>query len=304
MFAQYFGQFLLNRSIVTASELDQALSAQAETRVKLGVLAINKGYMTPEQVEQVHQTQTRIDKKFGEIAVDMGHLTEEVVTELLSSQQSAHLTLGQALIDQGTMNYETFSTTLNLYKKDYSLTDDQFESIVNGSIEALVESILLKQNMILGQALTDYISLFVKNMIRFIDSHIRIEIIPTDSAAVYEWTAYQSLVSSDRSCSRITAISAAEASFLQLASIYAQEFIEAPGEMMEASVGELLNLHNGIYLVNLSNRSIELDLEPQAVVRSTAFSPDSPIKAVLRVLGPLVQFDLILTDLSELTKSA
>ncbi|MEK3917637.1 hypothetical protein [Paenibacillus sp. FSL H7-0331] len=304
MFAQYFGQFLLNRSIVTASELDQALSAQAETRVKLGVLAINKGYMTPEQVEQVHQTQTRIDKRFGEIAVDMGHLTEEVVTELLSSQQSAHLTLGQALIDQGTMNYETFSTTLNLYKKDYSLTDDQFESIVNGSIEALVESILSKQNMILGQALTDYISLFAKNMIRFIDSHIRIEIIPTDSAAVYEWTAYQSLVSSDRSCSRITAISATEASFLQLASIYALESIEAPGEMMEASVGELLNLHNGIYLVNLSNRSIELDLEPQAVVRSTAFSPDSPIKAVLRVLGPLVQFDLILTDLSELTKSA
>jgi hypothetical protein len=47
MFAQYFGQFLLNRSIVTASELDQALSAQAETRVKLGVLAINKGYMPP-----------------------------------------------------------------------------------------------------------------------------------------------------------------------------------------------------------------------------------------------------------------
>jgi hypothetical protein len=234
----------------------------------------------------------------------MGHLTEEVVTELLSSQQSAHLTLGQALIDQGTMNYETFSTTLNLYKKDYSLTDDQFESIVNGSIEALVESILSKQNMILGQALTDYISLFVKNMTRFIDSHIRIEIIPTDSAAVYEWTAYQSLVSSDRSCSRITAIGATEASFLQLASIYAQESIEEPGEMMEASVGELLNLHNGIYLVNMSNRNIELDLEPQAVVRSTAFSPDSPIKAVLRVLGPLVQFDLILTDLSELTKSA
>lgn len=304
MFAQYFGQFLLNRSIVTASELDQALSAQAETRVKLGVLAINKGYMTPVQVEQVHQTQTKIDKRFGEIAVDMGHLTEEVVTELLSSQQSAHLTLGQALIDQGTMNYETFSTALNLYKKDYSLTDDQFESIVNGSIEALVESILLKQNMILGQALTDYISLFAKNIIRFIDSHIRIEIIPTDSAAAYEWTAYQSLVSSDRSRSRITAISATEPSFLQLASIYAQESIEEPGEMMEASVGELLNLHNGIYLVNLSNRSIELDLEPQAVVRSIAFSPDSPIKAVLRVLGPLVQFDLILTDLRELTESA
>ncbi|WP_240416825.1 hypothetical protein [Paenibacillus periandrae] len=304
MFAQYFGQFLLNRSLVTASALDQALSAQAETRVKLGALAINKGYMTPEQAEKVHQTQTRMDKRFGEIAVDMGLLTEEVVTELLSSQQSAHLTLGQALIDQGTMNYETFSTALILYKKDYSLTDDQFESIVNGSIEALVESILLKQNMILEQALTDYISLFAKNMIRFIDSHIRIEIIPTDSAAVYEWTAYQSLISSDRSLSRVTAISAAEASFLQLASIYAQESIEEPGEMMEASVGELLNLHNGIYLVNLSNRGIELDLEPQAVVRSTAFSPGSPIKVVLRALGPLVQFDLILTDLNKLAESA
>jgi len=36
-------------------------------------------------------------------------------------------------------------------------------------------------------------------------------------------------------------------------------------EMVEASVGEFLNLHNGIFLVNMSNEGIELEMTPQEV---------------------------------------
>jgi hypothetical protein len=304
MFAQYFGQFLLNRAFVTASELDRAMSAQKETRVKLGVLAINKGYMSPDQVEEVHQTQTRMDKRFGEIAVDLGYLKEELVTELLSSQQSAHLTLGQALIDQGTLDFEAFAGALNLYKKDYSLSDDQFESIINGSIETLLEAVLSKEGLTLRPTLSDYISLFAKNIIRFIDSSIRLEVVSSEAISTYEWTAQQPLTNSDRSFSRLTAIGGTEDSFLKLASIYAQETIDEPGEMMEASVGEFLNLHNGIFLVNLSNQSIELEMEPQTVIRGAEFVAGSPVKAVIHINGPLVSFDLIITNLSDLTEPA
>ncbi|NHN33960.1 hypothetical protein [Paenibacillus agricola] len=300
MFAQYFGQFLLNRSLVTASQLDQAMSAQKETRVKLGVLAINKGYLSPEQVEEVHQAQTRIDKRFGEIAVNLGYAKEEQISELLSSQQSAHLTLGQTLIDQGTIDYEGFASALALYKKDYSLTDDKFDAIVNGNIEALLEAILTKEGISLHWAMNDYISLFSKNMIRFIDSHIRLEVATGEAATAYEWTAQQPLLSSDRIISRITGIGGSEASFLKLASLYAQEAVEAPDEMMEASVGEFLNLHNGIFLVNLSNRSIELEMEPQSVTRGTELATTTPVKVIIHVDGPQVKFDLIIADLGDL----
>jgi hypothetical protein len=300
MFAQYFGQYLLNRGLVSANELDRAMTAQKDTRVKLGVLAINHGFMSDIQVEAVHQAQTKIDKKFGEIAIELGYVTEEQITTLLNSQQNAHLALGQALIDQQILTYSTFSEALSQYKEAYSLSDEQFESITNGSIDTLLEVVLQQSNIPAKGRLADYIRLFAKNVIRFIDSDIRMEVSSSKDFSAYEWAAYQPLVQSDRSSSRMTALGGSEASFLQFASLYAQEVVDEPGEMMEASVGEFLNLHNGIYLVNLSNEGTELELEPQIVCPGSDFSTSSPIKALIHIHSQRFSIDLLITDLKEL----
>lgn len=299
MFAQYFGQFLLNRDIVSAAQLDRAMTVQKETRLKLGVLAINYGYMTADQVETVHQAQTRMDKRFGEIAVELGFLREETVELLLSSQQKAHLTLGQALIDQEALTYETLEAALQQYKLDYSLSDEQFESIMSGSIETLLEALLLKEGGLGSRATVDYVSLFAKNMIRFIDADIRMEIAETAGTAGYAWLARQPLLSADREARRLTAFAGDEASFLRIASGYAQEPVEEAGEMMEASVGEFLNLHNGIYLVNRSNEGTELEMDPQEVVPAAEAAPASE-GTVIRVIGSSFRIDLLIEDLSAL----
>jgi hypothetical protein len=300
MFAQYFGQFLLNRSFVTAAELTAAMTAQKETRTKLGVLAINNGFMTAAEVEQVHEAQTRVDKRFGEIAVELGFLNEDQVATLLSSQQSQHLSLGQALIDQGFMDYRSFSLALEQYKQEYSLSDEQFEEILSGSIDALLAAVLSKSGTTDDPAISAYISLFAKNMIRFIDSDIRLELGAAPDPAAYEWVAQQPLLNEDCSISRMTALAGSEASFLQLASVFAQETVDSPGPMMEASVGEWLNLHNGIYLVNLSNEGSELEMAPQTVFPSSRDVFAEPAYTVVRIIGPAFQFDLLLTELSDL----
>ena len=100
MFTQFFGNYLLNKGLVSASQLSDALSVQKQTRLKLGVLAINAGYMTAEQVDMVHAAQQKVDKRIGDIACEMGFLTEEKVMELLKSQGAAHLQLGQGLQQQ------------------------------------------------------------------------------------------------------------------------------------------------------------------------------------------------------------
>ncbi|NOU92723.1 hypothetical protein GC093_05700 [Paenibacillus sp. LMG 31456] len=299
MFAQYFGQYLLNKGLISADGLKQAIIIQKETRVKLGVMAINFGYMTASQVETVHQIQMKLDKKFGEIAVELGFLSEEIVSSLLTSQQSAHLALGQVLIDQGIMTYEGFADTLEQYKKEYSLTDDQFDSIIKGSIEALLESVLLRGGLSKYPAISDYISLFAKNLIRFIDNDVRLELSPTSEPS-FDWVAEQHILAPNRYTSRFTAIGGSESSLLLFASKYAQETVDMPGEMMEACIGEFLNLHNGIYLVNLSNQNVELDLDPQVVVPGTEFSPATSVKVSLNVIGPDWSVALIIGDLSEL----
>jgi hypothetical protein len=301
MFAQYFGQFLLNQQLITANELERALNAQKNTRVKLGVLAINRGFMTAEQVETVHQAQTRMDKRFGEIAVELGFIEEAVINELLSAQPSAHLALGQALIDHEIMRYETFSSALFNYKQENSLSDEQFQSIVSGNIEAIVEAELSKGGITGDSILVDYISLFAKNMIRFIDSNIRLEIGNTSHSSHYDWLALQSIQSEDYTIERITAIAGTEKDFLRFASIYAQENVDGPGELLEASIGEFLNLHNGIYLVNRSNQGVELNLLPQTFKRGSEFATDSTVKLVIQIIGPDFSVDLLITDISELS---
>lgn len=300
MFAQYFGQYLLNHELVTAPELEQAINAQKDTRVKLGVLAINHGHMTFDQVEDVQIAQTKMDKRFGEIAVELGFLSEEMVTTLLSSQKSAHLVLGQTLIDQEVLSYEAFAAALNSYKQEHSLSDEQFNQIVNGDIDALLDEVLLKEGFSEQHTLTDYIRLFAKSLIRFIDSDIRMEWAVATESKAYDWIAQQSILSGDRSISRITAIAGDEASILKLASLYAQESIEEPGEMMEASVGEFLNLHNGIYLVNRSNEGVELDMLPQTITPQAGFILSTPISAVIQVIGANFSCDLIISDLKDL----
>jgi hypothetical protein len=300
MFAQYFGQYLLNHNYVTKAELERAMIAQKGTRVKLGVLAINQGYVTPEQVETVQQMQMKIDKRFGEIAIELGFLSEGIVATLLSVQSSGHLALGQTLIDHGVMSYEVFAELLKQYKAQNSLSDAQFERIADGSIEALLEAVLLKEDLEERDALTDYISLFAKNMIRFIDGDIRLEIGSSNEFYEYDWVAQQPLVSKNRAISRITAIGGSKASFLQLASKYAQEQIDEAGEMMEDSVGEFLNLHNGIYLLNRSNNGTELSMSPQTVFDGKEFAPYPPIQTVIRVMGAKLQFDLLLSELNDL----
>lgn len=300
MFAQYFGQYLLSRGLVSPEQLGRAMTAQQETRVKLGVLAINHGYLTPAQVDEIHHAQTRMDKRIGEIAVELGFMTAAQVDELLASQQSSHLALGQALIDHGIMSYETFASALNQYKEEYSLSDEQFDLMMHGSVEDLLASMFARADASVSPANADYIALFAKNVIRFIDSDIRVELADATAGADADgWTARQTIASAG-GARRVTAINGTEAAFLKLASLYADEPIHAPDEMMEAAVGEFLNLHNGIYLVNLSDSGVELSLEPQTVARpAEAEAVPSPVCAV-RVVGPQCDVVLSLAELGDL----
>ena len=64
-----------------------------------------------------------------------------------------------------------------------------------------------------------------------------------------------------------TGIACSDEGFIKLASKFAGEGIAGPDELAQASVGEFLNLHNGIFLVNMSNNGVELELRPQEILK-------------------------------------
>lgn len=262
MFTQYFGQYLLNKGYITLEKLHDGLEYQKETRLKLGVLAVNAGYMTADDADKINEAQKKLDKRFGELAVDMGYLKEEQVEELLSSQKFGHLILGQALVDKGYMTLQEFEKAINEYKKDYSISDEEFEAIQKDDVDEIVKTFIKFEGSKNEKALKDYLALFTRNLIRFIDTEAIIKEVIKLEEYEGKWTAKQQIKGR---MNLSIFIEAEENSFIKFASIYAEEELNSVDEMVEASVGEFLNLQNGIFLVNMSNEGIDLEMTPQEV---------------------------------------
>ncbi|MEH7110530.1 hypothetical protein [Bacillus sp. JJ1764] len=289
MFSQYFGHYLLNCGLITREQLADALEYQQSVHVKFGVITIDEGFMTPSQVEEVHEKQKQVDKRFGEIAVELGYLSNDQVESLISVQKQGHLFLAQSLVDRGYMNIEQFGQALDEYKRDNSLSDDQFEAIKSGNVETLVNSILSKEK----DTYSEYLSLFAKNMIRFIDDQMYLEVAEQENTQQQNWLVHQEIVGNDP---LFTAITANKNVFLYLASKYAEEELTEIDELAQASVSEFLNLHNGIYLVNKSNKGVELNMKPQKLKEKAAVSGNTFVVTVQTTKGP---FQLILSNQPE-----
>jgi hypothetical protein len=257
---QLFGNYLLKQQLVSPSHLIEALRSSSSTRVKLGVLAINAGLMTPEQVEEVHELQKTMDKRIGDIMVEKKYLTVEEVTSLLKSQKSGHLVLGQALIDSGHMTTSQFANALKSFKLENNITDEDFMDLRDAVSDKMLTNFYKLNDAANSQHIVDYISLLFKNLIRFIgDDFIprKIEKIPG--------TASQGATQRIKNgLSAITILDSDDQTVLEFASRFANESLSMNDNYTKACVSEFLNLHNGLFAVNLSNKQgIELELEPQ-----------------------------------------
>jgi len=260
MFSQYFGQYLLNEEYLSVEQLKEALEYQKSVRLKLGVLAINAGYMNSKQANLVHQMQAKVDKRFGELAVEMDYLKEKQVDELLSSQRFGHLLLAQALIDKNYMTLEKFEGAIYDYKKKYHISESQFDALQRDDVDEIVNIYVNLEGDKYGNEIKYYISLFMRNIIRFIDT----EFYTNKIMKVEEYKTKCSVSQKIKNSINLqTYINAEEGTFVKLASIYAQEELESIDAMSKDSVGEFLNLNNGLYLVGMSNLGIELNMEPQ-----------------------------------------
>ena len=270
MFTQLFGNYLLNKGLVSSAQLSQALEAQKKTRVKLGVLAINAGYMTAAQVDEAHAEQQRADKRFGDICVEKGFLSAAQVDELLGKQGQAHLQLGQALVDSGAMTNTSFADALSAYKAENSLSDVDFNDKSGSKVDELIAKLYSFEGEERSVMLTEYVTLLFKNLIRFIGDDftpLAPEKIPS---ARVSFCAEQRICGGGFDC--LTAFDASEQGYIAFASRFAGETLSDSDEMTDAANGEFLNLHDGLYAVNVSDEySAIVNIDPQEYGRDITF---------------------------------
>lgn len=264
MYDKLFGSYLLNKGVLSAEALREILDEQQSIRVKIGVLAIRHGLMSGSQVEEVTQLQRTMDKRFGEIAVGKGYLTEEQVETLLAAQGGeVNLKVGQAAIDKGYLNYEQLDSELSLFEKESGLSQVQLLALRDGDPDRIVRELLDFSHLAAADLYYDYVSLFLRSAVRFLDRQPWLSLSLDDGMSAADLVTVTQRM--QNGADLLTGFITDNDGLFSIAGAFAKMEMGGDRELAEASVGEFLNLHNGIFTVNMSDRGIKLDLQPPLV---------------------------------------
>ncbi len=115
---KFFGQFLLEKGIISQKQLVEALAYQQSKIPRLGELAISKRFLTPDQTDKINYEQRRTNKFFGELAVELGFLEKWQLDKLITFQKHNHIYLGETLIEKGFLSEETVEKYLSEFHEE------------------------------------------------------------------------------------------------------------------------------------------------------------------------------------------
>lgn len=112
MAAKFFGQFLLEKGVITSVQLLRALDVQRASNPALGEIAVERGLLTQAQADSINERQRREDRRFGDIAQAMGLLASDEVAELLDAQKARRKLFGEILVEEGFVSRERVEAEL------------------------------------------------------------------------------------------------------------------------------------------------------------------------------------------------
>lgn len=115
MTACFFGRYLLDKSLVTAEQLSQALSLQRAQNQCIGDMAVAAGLLTEQQVVKLNDCQRQCDILIGDLAVQEGLLSSADLERLSTGQRHNNLSIGEALIEVGAIKAHQLADLLSDY---------------------------------------------------------------------------------------------------------------------------------------------------------------------------------------------
>ena len=257
MFGIYFGKYLQDKGVITEAQQKEMLEEVKSSRLRMGLLAIVNGMMTEAQAEEVNQMQQMYDRRFGDLAVEKGYLTNEQVEALLKMQGDQYLLFVQALNDHGYLTLEEIQKELKAYKKDERLSALDMDAIKSSDLDKIVP--VFTKECSIPPVMKDYIALMARNVVRFIDTDLRLEQTVRINSYQAAFMASQEL---EGEFNFFVGISGEQEAVIEAASVFGREEFQAVDEDSLDAVSEFINCNNGLYASKLSEEEIELELLP------------------------------------------
>ena len=272
MFAQLFGNYLLEKKYITAEQYLDAMAAVEGSILSLETKAIYSGYVTPADLPEIHAKMSE-GKSFGMAAMECGYLTDERIQALSDARQAKYLLLAQVLVEKGYMTWEDFVT----YNMEYSLDNEIFDLELNPEhleeVHGLIDRLFnIIDKPINGESML-YIELLFNNLSQYIGDDFNV--LPPYSAKEYP-VNYCVLQAINGPLCIQSYVDMTEDTAVEFAKRYSKENLTEFDDIAKASIEDFLNLQNGLFTVNMSNDfNVELQLDPPLVADGTVLTTEN-----------------------------
>ena len=262
MFGVYFGKYLVDKGIIKKEELNAVLEDNRAIRHKMGLTAVELGFMTEEQAQEINRMQQQMDKRFGDIAIEKGYLTRDQVVELVNMQGNEYSLFVGNLACQGIIDEEEINRQMDNYRKDYGFTDIEFNAIKYGNIDGIIKYYTKGGDF--PDIVKEYISLTTRNIVRFVDSEVRIDSI--EKLDSFE-AAFMSAQGMEGDIELYTAFSGAgmKTAVEAIERRFSETVEELVLEDIVDAACEFLNVNNGLFATMLGDKDegdMDIDMLP------------------------------------------
>ncbi len=111
-----FGEFLVDKGVLSADEVDKVLLLQRKIAIPLGKLALERSLLTLADIFQIRGQQRKTDSKFGEIAIKLNLLKPRQVDTLVELQKNIKPFVGELLVREGILSEDALLALLREFK--------------------------------------------------------------------------------------------------------------------------------------------------------------------------------------------
>ncbi len=260
MYSQFFGNYLLENSIITNQQLIDSLSMEDDHNMAPPILAVYRGYVSPEEaLEVLDGMDSEGVESFYDICIEKSYLSPSQSDEMTDSEIPHYIYLAQYLVDELGIPMDDMVHYLRDYESQFELVDLEILTAVDDAASVLMNNFLLTTDSKYADDIVDYMSLLFNNLIHYIGNDFT-------PLSVQPFSQFFSKICSSQSVlgtpSLFSVIDMEEDSAVEFASRYSDMDFDSCDEYVYASLDDFLNLHNGLYIVNESNmRSREMNLD-------------------------------------------
>ncbi len=112
-----FGEFLLDRGLVSSEQVIAALNEQRQSRPFTGVVACEMGYLDAREILEVLHNQMVYQGRFLDTAVELGFMSGEQATAVLREQGNRKTLLGKVLVQMGALTEVQLRRAIHDYSR-------------------------------------------------------------------------------------------------------------------------------------------------------------------------------------------